>query len=111
MRELARRLGALSGWRRLAAAAGLGALAVLALPPIYAVPVLLVSFTGLVWLIDGLDGGPRAGLKALVLGWGFGFAHFIGRLYRLTNSLLVAAATHGSPSPFAGACLPLHLAS
>ena len=38
MRELARRLGALSGWRRLAAAAGLGALAALALPPIYAVP-------------------------------------------------------------------------
>ncbi|MEE9289569.1 MAG: apolipoprotein N-acyltransferase [Alphaproteobacteria bacterium] len=111
MRELARRLGALSGWRRLAAAAGLGALAALALPPIYAVPVLLVSFTGLVWLIDGLDGGPRAGLKALVLGWWFGFAHFIGGLYWITNALLVDAATHGWLAPFAVSGLSLYFAA
>ncbi|MCZ6849162.1 MAG: apolipoprotein N-acyltransferase, partial [Alphaproteobacteria bacterium] len=84
MRELARRLGALSGWRRLAAAAGLGALAVLALPPIYAVPVLLVSFTGLVWLIDG-SASRRAAFAA---GWWFGFAHFVAGLYWFAYALL-----------------------
>jgi apolipoprotein N-acyltransferase len=111
MRELARRLGALSGWRRLAAAAGFGAISVLALPPIYAVPVLFVSFTGLVWLIDGIDGGPRTGLKALALGWWFGFAHFIGGLYWITNALFVDAATHGWLAPFAVSGLALYFAA
>ncbi len=110
MSGLARRLGALSGWRRLAAAVGLGGLAVLALPPIYAVPVLFVSFTGLVWLIDGTDGTPRAGLKALIVGGGFGFAYFAGGLYWITNALLVDAAAHGWLAPFAVAGLSLYFA-
>ena len=111
MRDLARRLGALSGWRRSAAAAGLGAVAVAALPPIHAVPVLFVSFTGLVWLIDGRDGGPRAGRKALVLGWWFGFAHFVGGLYWVANALLVDAATYGWLAPFAVLGLSLYFAA
>ena len=111
MRDLALRLGALSGWRRAAAAAGLGGLGVLALPPFHVVPVLLVSFTGLVWLIDGTDGRPRAGLKALALGGWFGFAHFIGGLYWITYALLVDAATHGWLAPFAVAGLSLYFAA
>lgn len=110
MRELARRLGALTGWRRLAAAAALGAVAVLALPPIYAVPVLLVSFTGLVWLIDGVTATEGAGRKALALGWWFGFTHFVGGLYWITNSLLVDAATNGWLAPFAVSGLAVYFA-
>ncbi|MCZ6884915.1 MAG: apolipoprotein N-acyltransferase [Alphaproteobacteria bacterium] len=101
MTSLARRLRALTGWRRLAAAAFLGALAALALPPIFAVPVLFVSFTALIWLIDGADGRRATWRQALVIGWWFGLAHFAAGLYWITNSLFVDAATHGWLAPFA----------
>ncbi len=110
MTRLARLLGALRGWRRLAVALGLGACAVLALPPFYVLPALFVAFTGLVWLIDGLEGGRRAWLRALAVGWCFGFAHFTAGLYWITNSLLVDAATHGWLAPFAVAGLALYFA-
>ena len=110
MTDLAGRLGALLGWRRLAAAAFLGALAALALPPIYAVPVLFVSFTALIWLIDGVDGTRASWRKAFVIGWWFGLAHFSAGLYWITNSLFVDAAAHGWLAPFAVLGLSLYFA-
>jgi len=108
--RLARRLGALAGWRRLVAALALGALAVLALPPFFGLPILFVSFTGLVWLIDGAAKGPGAWRRVLAAGWCFGFAHFSIGLYWITNALLVDAATHGWLAPFAVAGLSLYFA-
>jgi apolipoprotein N-acyltransferase len=107
---LARRLGGLAGWRRLAAALVLGALAVLALPPFFVLPVLFISYTGLVWLIDGSAKGPGAWHRVLAVGWCFGFAHFTVGLYWITNALLVDAATHGWLAPFAVAGLSLYFA-
>ena len=52
-------LASLSGWRADLAALGLGALAAAALPPVCAVPVLLVATPGLLALIDGAAGPPR----------------------------------------------------
>ena len=53
---IARRLGAWldrqSPWRVRAMAFLLGALGAAALPPVYALPVLIVSFSGLVLLVD-----------------------------------------------------------
>ena len=46
-------LAALSGWRRAGVAALFGVLAASALPPVYALPFLVVAFTGLFWLLDG----------------------------------------------------------
>ncbi|MCK4868651.1 MAG: hypothetical protein KAT39_11410, partial [Alphaproteobacteria bacterium] len=48
---LAGRLAALPWGRRHAVAAILGAVATLALPPIYLMPVLYPAFAGLVWLL------------------------------------------------------------
>lgn len=110
MTEAARRLGALAGWRRWAAAALLGALAVLALPPVFAVPVLAVSFTGLVWLLDGLDGSAAAPRKAFAAGWWFGLGHFVGGLYWITNALLVDAERHAWLVPFAVSGLSVYFA-
>ncbi len=59
MRRLApvpRCLAGMAGWRADLASAGLGALSAAALPPVYAVPVLLVSVPGLLALIDGAQG-------------------------------------------------------
>ncbi|MEE9250443.1 MAG: apolipoprotein N-acyltransferase, partial [Alphaproteobacteria bacterium] len=50
---LARRVASIRGWRRCLLAASLGALLTAALPPLYVVPLAIVAFTGLVWLIDG----------------------------------------------------------
>jgi apolipoprotein N-acyltransferase len=88
----------------------LGAFAVLALPPIYAVPVLFVSFTGLIWLIDGTDGMRTAKGKAFLIGWCFGLAYFSAGLYWITNSLFVDAASHGWLAPFAVLGLSVYFA-
>ncbi|HET6224246.1 MAG TPA: hypothetical protein VFE11_18870, partial [Dongiaceae bacterium] len=67
----------LTGWRRGGAALLLGALASLAMPPLHAVPVLLVAIPGLVLLIDH----SRRPLSALIIGWLFGFGHFVVGVY------------------------------
>ncbi len=46
----------MAGWRADLAAAGLGALSAAALPPVHAMPVLLVCVPGLLALIDGAQG-------------------------------------------------------
>jgi apolipoprotein N-acyltransferase len=89
--DLAGRVGALTGWRRRGLALFLGALAALALPPIHAVPLLLVSFTGLVWLMDG----TRRGREAFWLGWWFGLGHFSAGIYWIANALLTDPVRFG----------------
>lgn len=123
MVALRRRVEALAGWRRRAFAFALGALAVLALPPFHAVPVLAVSFTALAWLVFGSGGAGRqtespgaedaAGSwfigafapgrlrAAFAAGWWFGAGFFSAGLYWLANALLVDAARFGWMVPFA----------
>jgi apolipoprotein N-acyltransferase len=82
------RIAALRGWRADLAALGLGVLAALALPPIYALPVLLVAFPGLLALIDAAPGPVVAARR----GWWFGFGlHLVG-LYWITEAILIEAA-------------------
>ena len=81
-------LASLSGWRADLAALGLGALAAAALPPVCAVPVLLVATPGLLALIDGAAGPGIAARR----GWWFGFGHNLLGLYWVTEAILVEAA-------------------
>jgi apolipoprotein N-acyltransferase len=81
-------LASLSGWRADLAALGLGALAAAALPPVCAIPVLLVATPGLLALIDGAA-GPRTAARR---GWWFGFGHNLLGLYWITEAILVEAA-------------------
>ncbi|MFT5540077.1 MAG: apolipoprotein N-acyltransferase [Alphaproteobacteria bacterium] len=91
----------LSPWRRALAAIVAGAFLALALPPISFVAAVPVSFTLLLWLIDGsLAGGqPRRG--AFALGWCFGFGFFVAGLYWIANALLVDAGRFGWLAPVA----------
>ncbi len=91
------RVTGVSGWRRLALAAGLGLLATAALPPVHAVVLLVPAFIGLLWLIDG-SGGWRSAFAA---GWWFGFGHFAAGLYWIAHALLTDAAQFGWMVPFA----------
>src|SRR5579872_4593966 len=77
LQYLAAWMAALQGWRRYGLAWLLGALAAAALPPVDLVPVLVVSFCGLVWLADGVHGWKRA----FALGWSFGCGFFVAGLY------------------------------
>lgn len=89
--RLADDLRGLAGWRRRVLALLLGLLASLALPPLYAVPLLLPAFTGFVWLVEGCR-RPQA---AFAVGWWFGFAHFMVGNYWIANALLTDAARFG----------------
>jgi apolipoprotein N-acyltransferase len=81
------RLAAMHGLRADIAALLLGALAAVALPPVHAIPVLLISVPGLVALLNGARGPAVAARR----GWWFGFGlHVIG-LYWITEAILFEA--------------------
>ncbi len=82
-----RALNGLQGWRRPAAAAVMGILSALALPPIHAIPLLLIAFPGLLALIDGVS--PR---RAAWMGFWFAIGHHMIGLYWITEAILFDAA-------------------
>ena len=106
MIRLARGVGALRGWRRVAVSFGSGVVAAAALPPLGAFPLLAVSFPVLVWLIDGC----RRGREAVAVGWWFGFGHFIAGLYWTGAALLSDPEKFAWMVPFAVLGLPAVLA-
>ena len=78
------RLATLYGLRADIAALLLGALAAVALSPVHAIPVLLISVPGLLALLDAAR-GPRMAARR---GWWFGLGlHVIG-LYWITEAIL-----------------------
>ncbi len=91
------RIAALVGWRRWAAAALLGALATLALPPLHVLPLLVVAFVGLVWLIDA----AATRRAAFAAGWWFGVGHFSSGLYWFAHAMLVEPERFAALIPFA----------
>ena len=88
---VAHSFGAASGWRRSGIAAGLGAVSATALPPGHALPLLVVAFTGLVWLIHA----SRSPWRAAVAGWWFGFAHFLFSIYWIGAAMLTDPSRFG----------------
>lgn len=105
----------LSGWRRVALAFLMGALASFALPPYDFFAVCFISFPVLVWLIDGAVDNAGAGpirrlLPAAMVGWWFGFGYFVFGLWWIGNALLVDAANFAWAIPFAILGLPAFLA-
>ena len=106
----------LTGWRRYAAAWLLGALAAAPLSPVDGTPflvsclsgppVLLVSFSGLVWLADG----SSRRRDAFALGWWFGFGFFLAGLYWIAAALFVDIAQFWWLVPFALLGVPAGLA-
>ncbi len=100
-----------SGWQRNAIAFGAGAISAGAMAPINAWPILFVTFSVLVWLIDGCAGSRwRALRSAAGIGWCFGFGYFLFGLYWIGYAFLVDAKTFGWLLPVAVAGLPAYLA-
>ncbi|WP_299442205.1 apolipoprotein N-acyltransferase [uncultured Rhodospira sp.] len=105
--HLAGAVARLRGWRRHGTAFLLGAVAVLALPPVHAVPLLAVALVGLVWLLDGVERRLRG---SFAVGWWFGLGYFVAGLYWIAHALLVDAARFGWMIPFAVVGLSAFLA-
>jgi apolipoprotein N-acyltransferase len=85
-----------AGWRgairrRYLAAFGFGGLAALALPPLGFLPGLL-GFAGLVHLLQGAERRRQAAL----LGWCFGFGHFVAGLYWIAIAFFADAERFGA---------------
>lgn len=100
------RLAQLRGWRRIVTAILLGALAVLALPPLYIVPALIPAFTGFAWLLES-DSRART---ALASGWWFGMGYFTAGFYWVANALLTKPDEFGWMAPLAPVGLALLVA-
>ena len=99
--KLAHWIGAQAGWQRLVIALVSGALAALSMAPFFAVPLLLISLTVLVWQIDGLGRWQRRLRMAGLLGWAYGTGFFAVGLHWIGNAFLVDAETFGALMPFA----------
>lgn len=123
--QWANAVAGLAGWRAAAAASLAGALSTLAMAPIFASPVLLLTLPVLVWLIDGsLDRQPpatpiggaawaaavRGGLRAGAVGWWFGAAYFFTGLFWIGEAFLVEAERFAWALPFAVTLMPAGLA-
>jgi len=99
------------GWRRSLIAFIAGAASVLALPPFNLWPVLFLTFSVAVWLIDGSGTSRWRGTKAAAIaGWFFGFGYFVAGLYWIGHAFLVDAKTFGWLLPVAVTALPAGLA-
>jgi len=106
MEQIAKRVAALSGWRRYALAFVLGGLVTLTLPPVYLFPLNFLIFPIFLWLLSGAT-RRRA---AFAIGWWFGFGFFAFGLYWIGNALLVFSDKFAWLLPFASAGLPAFLA-
>lgn len=115
MERLAGRVILLWGVRRALLAIAAGAVGALALPPFSFVAALFVSFTLLVWLLDGCASDPGSGILArcrttFFLGWLFGLGYFVAGLWWLGNALLVDGDEFAWALPLAIFGLPAVLA-
>jgi apolipoprotein N-acyltransferase len=103
------------GFKRALLAIGAGAFGVLALPPFGFFAAMFVSFTLLVWLVDGAAASPGSGIvrrlwPAFCTGWLFGFGYFVAGLWWLGHALLVDSDQFAWALPLAILGLPAFLA-
>ena len=82
------RLAALTGWRADATMVGAGALSALALPPLHAIPLLLIAIPALLAALGATAGFWRAFRR----GWWFGLGLNVVGLYWITEAILIEAA-------------------
>jgi len=112
---IAERVILLEGWRAVLLAFAAGAAAAFAHAPYHFWPVLFVSMTLFVWLLDGSVApsgvrGLRRFWPAFRTGWLFGFGYFLAGLWWIGNAFLVDADEFIWLLPFAITLLPAGLA-
>ena len=89
-------LAFLVGWKRLFVSLIFGIVAATAQPPLFYLPALIISFTGLAWLLNG----ATTFRLAFFIGWVFGAGYFGAGLYWVSEAFLVDAGKHAWLIPF-----------
>ena len=79
----------LTGWKAHGVAFLLGALGAFAFAPFHLTPILVLSFTGIIWMIDGARGMPKWSKAVFARGWAFGFGFFFVSLHWTVFAFLV----------------------
>ncbi|MDA8230823.1 MAG: apolipoprotein N-acyltransferase [Magnetospirillum sp.] len=97
LHAVADRLGNLRGWRRRGFLALMGAMSVLAVPPVNVIPILLISLPALVWVWDGSE-SRRAAFGA---GWWWGLGWYSVGFYWIAEAMLIEPEKFGWAIPFA----------
>jgi len=115
MEGLAGRVILTWGLKRALLAVLAGAIGVLALAPIGFFAAMFVSFTLLVWLMDGAAAPPDSGFlrrlwPSFLTGWFFGFGYFVAGLWWLGHALMIDAEEFAWALPLAVLGLPAVLA-
>lgn len=85
----------LQGWRAVGVAFLAGALAALAMPPLYWLPLAVLGFVAFVWLWSTAP-GPKS---ALLRGWAWGFGHFAVGSYWILEAFYVPPADFALAGP------------
>ena len=84
----------LRGISALAFAALLGAFAALGFAPFHLSPALVISYTGLVWMLDGARGHRRWGKAVFLRAWAFGVGFFLISMHWTAAPFLVNPEKH-----------------
>jgi apolipoprotein N-acyltransferase len=85
----------LQGKRAMGAGLVAGALAALAMPPLFWLPLAIVGFVAFVWLWDGAPTARIAGLRA----WAWGIGHFAVGSYWMVEAFFVPPADFAPLGP------------
>ena len=85
----------LKGWRAAGVAFVSGALAALAMPPLYWLPLGVLGIVVFVWLWDGAPSAKSAWLR----GWAWGLGHFAVGSYWILEAFYVPPAEYGPLGP------------
>jgi len=92
MTRTANALARLTGWRRLLLAFLAGTVTILAFAPFTIGPALWVAFVPLLWMLDGC----KTWRECALVGWAFGFGHFLTSFYWISEAFFVDAETFGA---------------
>lgn len=100
----------LTGWKAHGVAFLLGALGAFAFAPFHISPILVLSFTGLVWMIDGARGNAKWNRAVFARGWAFGFGYFFVGLHWTVFAFLVDPEKYAILAPLPLLALPAGIA-
>lgn len=95
----ARWLGGLTGWRRIAVAAALGAGAGFAMPPWYVLPLMPIGLVGLLWLLDATIGPVPRRRRTFFDGFFWALGHFSVGCYWIIEAFFVPPAIFAPLGP------------
>ena len=79
----------LTGWAAAGTALLLGAFSAVAFAPFHFSAVLVISFTGLVWMLDGARGHRKWGKAIFMRTWAFGVGFFLISMHWTASPFLV----------------------